>query len=72
MLSASAVSALAAVLHGRLVQPSDPDYDTARQVYNGMIDRRPRLIVYARDVADVQHTVRLARDHQQLLALRGG
>lgn len=71
-LSASAISTLAAVLHGRLVQPGDPDYDTARQVYNGMIDRRPALLVYARDVADVQHTVRLARDHQQLLALRGG
>lgn len=72
LLPASAISALAAVLHGHLVQPGDADYDTARQVYNGMIDRRPTLLVYARDVADVQHTVRLARDHQQLLALRCG
>ncbi|WP_338414204.1 FAD-binding oxidoreductase [uncultured Sphaerotilus sp.] len=72
MLSVSALSAFSTVLHGHLVQPGDTGYDAARQVYNGMIDRRPRLIVYARDVADVQHTVRLASDHQQLLALRGG
>ena len=31
-------------LRGRLIQPADPDYDAARSLYNGMIDKRPRLI----------------------------
>jgi hypothetical protein len=42
-----------ASLAGELIQPGDEDYDEARRVYNGMIDRRPRLIARIADVADV-------------------
>ena len=45
-------------LRGRLVRPTDPDYDTVRAVYNGMIDKRPRLIARCADVADVIAAVR--------------
>ena len=59
-------------LRGRLIQPSDADYDAARALYNGMIDKRPRLIARCVDVADVITAVNFARDQGLLLAIRGG
>ena len=59
-------------LRGRLIQPTDADYDAARALYNGMIDKRPRLIARCVDVADVITAVNFARDHGLLLAIRGG
>jgi FAD/FMN-containing dehydrogenase len=59
-------------LRGRLIQPGDADYDAARALYNGMIDKRPRLIVRAANVADVIASVNFARDQGVLLAIRGG
>src|SRR5467141_1673108 len=59
-------------LRGRLIQPSDKDYDEARNVYNGMIHKKPRLIVRCADVADVIRSVNFARENDLLLAIRGG
>ena len=59
-------------LRGRLIQPADPDYDAARALYNGMIDKRPRLIARCADVADVMTAVNFARSEGLLLAIRGG
>jgi hypothetical protein len=59
-------------LRGRLIQPSDADYDAARALYNGMIDKRPRLIARCVNVADVITAVNFARDQSLLLAIRGG
>src|SRR5687768_3072143 len=59
-------------LRGRLIQPSDTDYEAARALYNGMIDRRPRLIARCVDVADVITAVNFAREQRLLLAVRGG
>ena len=57
---------------GRLVGPDHPDYDTARAVWNGAIDRRPRLIARCLGTADVVAAVRFARDHDLAIAIRGG
>ena len=57
---------------GRLLAPGDPDYDSARVVFNGMFDRRSALIARCRGVADVIDAIRLARRHQLLTAVRGG
>jgi FAD/FMN-containing dehydrogenase len=57
---------------GRVLTADDHDYDDARRVWNGMIDRRPLLIVRAADVEDVSVTVRLAVQHRLPLAVRGG
>jgi FAD/FMN-containing dehydrogenase len=66
------VSDLRASFRGELIHPGDGDYEAARRVYNGMIDRRPGLIARCVDVADVIAAVSLARDGRNLLAVRGG
>jgi FAD/FMN-containing dehydrogenase len=59
-------------LRGTLLQPEDAGYDAARQVWNGMIDRRPDLIVSCAGVSDVVNSVNLARGNGLKLAVRGG
>lgn len=59
-------------LRGDLLRPGDPGYETARKVYNGMIDRRPGLIARCADVADVIASVRFAGETGMLTAVRGG
>jgi FAD/FMN-containing dehydrogenase len=59
-------------LRGRLIRPSDSDYDAARALYNGMIDKRPRLIARCVDTADVIAAVNYAREQGLLVAIRGG
>lgn len=71
-LKAEKIEALGAQLRGALVRPGDDAYDEARTVYNAMHDRRPALIVRARDAADVIASVTFARTHDLLLAVRGG
>jgi hypothetical protein len=66
------VAAFRQRLRGRLIQPTDTDYDAARALYNGMIDKRPRFIARCVDVADVITSVNYARDEGLLLAIRGG
>ena len=52
--------------------PATPSYDEARKVYNAMIDKRPALIARCADVADVIAAVNFAREHDLLVAIRGG
>lgn len=59
-------------LRGQLVANGDPDYDAARKVYNGAIDRHPWAVARVTDVADVIACVDFARDHELPLAVRGG
>ncbi|WP_028206215.1 hypothetical protein [Paraburkholderia nodosa] len=44
---------LRGTLHGTLVMPHDPDYDEARRVWNGTVDKRPAMIIYCADADDV-------------------
>jgi FAD/FMN-containing dehydrogenase len=57
---------------GRLISPDHDDYDAARALWNGAIDRRPRLIARCGGAADVVAAVRFARDHDLEIAIRGG
>jgi hypothetical protein len=57
---------------GRLISPGDADYDSARAVWNGAIDRRPRLIARCIGTADAVAAVRFARAHNLEIAIRGG
>jgi FAD/FMN-containing dehydrogenase len=57
---------------GRLVTPTDPDYDETRAVHNGLVDKRPALIVRCRGAADVIDAVNVARQAELPVAVRGG
>lgn len=59
-------------LSGTIVRPGDADYDAARAIWNGMIQRRPALIVRCAHEADVQHAVRFARRHDLVFSVRSG
>jgi hypothetical protein len=59
-------------LRGKLILPSDKNYDELRKVYNGMIDKRPGLIVMCLNVADVIYAVNFGRENNLLVAVRGG
>jgi len=71
-LPESVISNFKAALRGQLIEPSDPDYDDARKVYNAMIDKKPRMIARCADVADVMTCVNFAPENNLLLAIRGG
>jgi FAD/FMN-containing dehydrogenase len=57
---------------GQILQSTDPGYDEARRVHNGLIDKRPTLIARCRGVADVIDALGLARGHDLEVAVRGG
>ncbi len=65
-------TATATRFHGQVLTPGDAGYDTARTVWNAMIDRRPCMIVRAADVADVVAAVRLARELDLEIGVRCG
>jgi FAD/FMN-containing dehydrogenase len=59
-------------VRGMMIRPGDANYDSARKTWNGMIDKHPALITRCTGVADVIAAVRFARDHELLVAVRGG
>jgi FAD/FMN-containing dehydrogenase len=65
------VDGLAARLEGEILTAEDPGYDEARAVWNGMIDRRPDLIVRCAGADDVSAAVGFARDRGLEVAVRG-
>src|SRR6516162_1912597 len=50
----------------------DVGYDQVRQIHNGMIDRRPAVIVRCQNTADVVDAVKFAREHELEISVRGG
>jgi FAD binding domain/Berberine and berberine like len=56
----------------RAVGPEDADYNSARLVWNGIVDRRPALIIYCRRDSDVSLAVQFAREHNVPTAIRSG
>ncbi len=71
-LASEDIAGFATALRGTLVQPGEPAYDEVRSLYNGMIDKRPRLIARCVDTADVIAAVNFGREHGLLVAIRGG
>ncbi len=71
-ISMDTITALRTKIRGEIIQPGDPQYETARKVYNGMIDKHPALIVRPVDVADVSSAVGFGHDHGLDVAVRGG
>ncbi len=71
-VDAETITRLQAAVQGQVLTAADAEYDDARRVWNGMIDRHPRLIVRAASVDDVAPTIALARETGLPLAIRGG
>jgi FAD/FMN-containing dehydrogenase len=71
-LSSTQIREFVTGLRGRVIQPSNTEYHTARQVWNGAVDRRPGLIVRCADVDDVRRTVSFARSYALELSIRSG
>ncbi|MFP3906637.1 MAG: FAD-binding oxidoreductase [Acidimicrobiales bacterium] len=71
-LDDGAADDLAAALRGEVIREGDAGYDEARALWNGMLDRRPAMIVRCADTDDVSATVRFAVDHDLVFAVRGG
>src|SRR4026207_1394507 len=72
MFTTSNIAAFAKGLRGQLLRPGDDTFDEARRIWNGMIDKRPALIVRAAGVSDVIQAVEFARESGLVLAVRGG
>ncbi len=72
MENTAAMESLRQGLRGEILDPNSKDYEEERKVYNGMIDKKPRLIVKCTDVADVELAVNFARENKMPLSIRGG
>ena len=68
----SALSGLERSFSGRLITRSNPDYDSARIVWNGIIDRHPALIARCENEDDIATAVRFAREQELVIAVRCG
>lgn len=71
-LTGAAFEELEATFFGELVVPTSPEYDSARRVWNGAIDRLPACIARCTGAADVVAAVRFARERNLVVAVRGG
>jgi hypothetical protein len=71
-LSGEQLGQLRRALHCPILSPDDAEYGPARHVWNGMIDRKPLVIVRPTSIADVIQSVRFAREHGIAASVRGG
>jgi FAD/FMN-containing dehydrogenase len=71
-ITPGAIEALRRALRGEVLLPGDTGYDTARHVWNAMIDRRPSVIARCRGVADVIEAVSFACDQDLPISIRAG
>lgn len=72
MMSDAALKDLTSALGGSVLTPADQGYDTARRIFNAMIDRRPALIARCARAVDVVACVDFAQAHQLEVSIRGG
>jgi FAD/FMN-containing dehydrogenase len=71
-LDDEALSTLEADLTGPVLQPEDPGYEEAVAIWNGMIAKKPGVVVQPRTSAEVAAAVDFAREHNIELSVKGG
>jgi FAD/FMN-containing dehydrogenase len=64
--------AMGAAFKGQLIEPWAGNYDEARKLWNGMVDRRPALIARCTNVTDVIAAVGFGREQNLVIAIKGG
>ena len=72
VLDAECIDELEDTLRGSVSHPKSAEYDTARTIWNAMVDRSPGLVIHARETSDVQHAVNFARTHNLMMSIRAG
>ena len=72
MLGAPEIAALRSGIGGAVVLSGDAEFETARSVWNGNVDRRPAAIVRCKSASDVQRAVEFATRRNLLVSVRGG
>jgi FAD/FMN-containing dehydrogenase len=72
MANESVVAALEGVFAGELVAPGDAQYETARRVWNGMVDRRPAVIARCVDERDIAAALAVTVECELPVSVRGG
>jgi FAD/FMN-containing dehydrogenase len=70
--SSSSLQRFQAAVRGDVVYPDHPGYAQTTRIWNGMIKRRPGVVVYADDAVDVQRTVDFCRENGVELSIKGG
>jgi FAD/FMN-containing dehydrogenase len=68
----AALSSLRETFAGEIVLPGDQEYEAARAVWNGMIDRRPAIVLRPTDAADVSTAIGFAREQELDIAVKSG
>jgi len=71
-IGSEAVQALGQAMRGQLLLPGQEGYDSARIIWNAMIDKRPAVVARCAGVADIMRCVAFTREHDLLLGVRGG
>ncbi len=71
-LQAAKIEELKNRFRGDILLPGDNSYESARQIWNGMFDRNPAIIARCIGTSDVINAVNFARNHNLLIAVKGG
>src|SRR5260370_23961298 len=71
-ISSETVQTLGQAMRGQLLLPGQEGYDSARTLWNAMIDKRPAVVARCAGAADVIRCVAFTREHDLLLGVRGG
>src|SRR5215218_6494620 len=71
-VEAEALQAFGLQMRGPVLTAEDPGYDAARQIWNGLIDRRPAIIAQCTGAADVVDAVNFARENELVVSIRAG
>ena len=72
MISSTTIREFSQTLSQDLILPSNSEYDTARSVWNGMIDKKPLMIAMCNNVNDIIKCVNFARNQKLLVSIKGG
>ncbi len=59
-------------IYGTVLLPREEGYEDGRSVWNGMIDRKPALIVQCQNSDDIQAALAFVRKHNAVLSVKGG